>query len=96
MRFNLIKLLKPTYPGQLASTIQKYFEQEKWHVLAQPLAKDQSRLNLLITRSATSKPKLIFNTHLDTVPPYLPPVRHDDGRISGRGSNDAKGMFKLF
>ncbi|KAI6182835.1 Peptidase M20 family and Peptidase M20, dimerization domain-containing protein [Aphelenchoides bicaudatus] len=79
--------------GQLAAAIKKHFEHENWNVLAQPLSKDSSRVNLLITRTANSKPKVIFNTHLDTVPPYLSPVRHENGRISGRGSNDAKGQI---
>jgi len=35
-------------------------------------------------------PKVVFCTHMDTVPPYLPPVEKKD-RFEGRGSNDAKG-----
>jgi acetylornithine deacetylase len=60
-------------------------------VTTQPLESDKQRVNLLIKRSNDAKPKLIFNTHLDTVPPYLPP-KVDGDRIDGRGSNDAKGM----
>lgn len=37
------------------------------------------------------KPELVFCTHMDTVPPYIPPVFHED-RVCGRGSNDAKGQ----
>ena len=37
-------------------------------------------------------PKVIFCTHLDTVPPYIPPQVEDD-RISGRGTCDAKGQI---
>lgn len=37
------------------------------------------------------EPKIIFNSHLDTVPPYIPPTRQDD-IIKGRGSCDAKGQ----
>jgi acetylornithine deacetylase len=36
------------------------------------------------------RPRVILTTHLDTVPPYLPPKRAGD-RITGRGSCDAKG-----
>ena len=37
-------------------------------------------------------PKLIFCTHLDTVPPYIPP-QSDGNRIDGRGTCDAKGQI---
>jgi acetylornithine deacetylase len=35
--------------------------------------------------------RLLFSTHLDTVPPYLPPRRHGD-QLHGRGACDAKGQ----
>ena len=44
-------------------------------------------LNLLF---CWGEPKVVFCTHMDTVPPYLPPVISED-RVSGRGSCDAKG-----
>ena len=37
-------------------------------------------------------PRLLFSTHLDTVPPFLPPRRQGD-RLQGRGSCDAKGQI---
>ena len=37
-------------------------------------------------------PKVIFCTHLDTVPPYIPPV-FDESVVRGRGSCDAKGQI---
>lgn len=36
-------------------------------------------------------PVVVFSTHLDTVPPYVP-LREDDRWIHGRGSCDAKGL----
>lgn len=36
-------------------------------------------------------PALVFSTHLDCVPPYMP-LREDDERLWGRGSCDAKGL----
>lgn len=46
-------------------------------------------------------PKLVFCTHMDTVPPYIPPVfpeGHSSGNaIYGRGSCDAKGqLFAMY
>ena len=41
-------------------------------------------------------PKVIFCTHLDTVPPYIPPM-FEDGVVRGRGSCDAKGqLFSMY
>ena len=37
-------------------------------------------------------PKLIFCTHLDTVPPYIPP-HFEASRVCGRGTCDAKGQI---
>jgi acetylornithine deacetylase len=38
------------------------------------------------------EPRVLFCTHLDTVPPYIPPVADAD-IISGRGTCDAKGQL---
>lgn len=37
-------------------------------------------------------PEVVFCSHLDTVPPYIPPV-FDDESVHGRGSCDAKGQI---
>lgn len=37
-------------------------------------------------------PKVVFCTHLDTVPPYIPPTFLDD-KVEGRGTCDAKGQI---
>jgi acetylornithine deacetylase len=76
--------------GELARVIKDFLESEGWHVVCQSLSNNPERFNLLITSKADSSPKLVFNTHLDTVPPYLSP-KIDKDRINGRGSNDAKG-----
>lgn len=39
-------------------------------------------------------PEIIFCSHFDTVPPFIPPYR-DDKRILGRGSCDAKGQIAV-
>ena len=50
---------------------------------------EPKRHNVLAT---WGKPKLLFSTHLDTVPPFLPPKRSGD-LLSGRGTCDAKGQI---
>ncbi|HVG38925.1 MAG TPA: M20/M25/M40 family metallo-hydrolase, partial [Pyrinomonadaceae bacterium] len=37
-------------------------------------------------------PRVVFSTHLDTVPPFIP-AREDDDYIYGRGACDAKGII---
>ena len=50
-------------------------------------------LNLMLS---WGEPKLVFCTHLDTVPPYIPPT-FDAGTVCGRGSCDAKGqIFSMY
>ncbi len=66
-------------------------------------------LNLLFDWSGTGTPSFVFCTHMDTVPPYIPPAvvdvrkgdvlpdggvaRTDDTMVRGRGSCDAKGQI---
>ncbi|MES2178937.1 MAG: M20/M25/M40 family metallo-hydrolase [Gemmatimonadota bacterium] len=49
----------------------------------------EGRFDLLVTTGAG--PFVTLSTHLDTVPPYIPPTRDGD-RILGRGACDAKGI----
>jgi acetylornithine deacetylase len=50
------------------------------------------RYNVFASRSGNKKPKLLFNSHMDTVPPFLP-ARTDGVKIYGRGSCDAKSLI---
>ncbi|KAH7726199.1 Peptidase dimerization domain containing protein [Aphelenchoides avenae] len=43
-------------------------------------------------RGGNLRPRVLFNTHLDTVPPFIPPSVQGDA-IYGRGANDAKGQI---
>ena len=47
-------------------------------------------LNVLLRWS--ERPRVVFCSHMDTVPPYIPPTFADD-RVLGRGTCDAKGQF---
>ena len=50
-------------------------------------------LNLLFS---WGEPKLVFCTHIDTVPPYIAPI-FDGETVRGRGSCDAKGqIFSMY
>jgi acetylornithine deacetylase len=50
---------------------------------------EPGRHNVLATWGV---PRLLFSTHLDTVPPFLPPRRSGD-LLQGRGTCDAKGQI---
>ena len=56
-------------------------------VVEQPAA--EGRTNVL---ALWGNPKVLFSTHLDTVPPYFPP-RIEGGVLFGRGTCDAKGQI---
>ncbi len=56
-------------------------------VVEQPVA--ERRTNVL---ALWGRPKVLFSTHLDTVPPYLPP-RLEGDVLFGRGTCDAKGQI---
>jgi acetylornithine deacetylase len=50
------------------------------------------RFNVYATWEDHPHPAVVFSTHMDTVPPFIP-SSEDAGRIYGRGSCDAKGII---
>jgi acetylornithine deacetylase len=50
------------------------------------------RFNVYATSPEHPNPTVVFSTHMDTVPPFIP-SSEDAGRIYGRGSCDAKGII---
>lgn len=59
-----------------------------WHVTRQTVTGE--RTNLLASADG-QEPELVFSTHLDCVPPFIP-SRLEDDVLYGRGSCDAKGI----
>ena len=57
-----------------------------WNVTTQEVTR--GRANVWASRTGRG---VTFSTHLDTVPPYIPP-KLEEGRLSGRGACDAKGI----
>src|SRR5271170_585209 len=53
---------------------------------------EENRFNLYATSAEHPHPGVVFSTHMDTVPPFIP-SSEDAGRIYGRGSCDAKGII---
>jgi len=50
------------------------------------------RCNVFAVSPEQSKPTIVFSTHMDTVPPFIP-SSDDATRIYGRGACDAKGII---
>jgi acetylornithine deacetylase len=72
--------------NELAKYIAEKYKPENADVEIQKT--ESGRLNVFFK---WGEPKIIFNSHLDTVPPYVPPIKKDE-IILGRGSCDAKGQ----
>jgi acetylornithine deacetylase len=59
---------------------------------AEKLPVEGARHNILATAPEQPRPAIVFSTHMDTVPPFIP-SSDDTTRIYGRGSCDAKGII---
>jgi acetylornithine deacetylase len=61
---------------------------------AKKIAVEEQRQNVYATDPARPNPEIVFSTHMDTVPPFIP-SSEDEHRIYGRGSCDAKGIIAV-
>jgi acetylornithine deacetylase len=73
--------------GDVIDWVQAFLAGRDWRTTRIPVS--AGRDDLLAT--CGDAPSLTFSTHLDTVPPYIPP-RIDGDRLLGRGACDAKGI----
>ncbi|HTW32837.1 MAG TPA: M20/M25/M40 family metallo-hydrolase [Candidatus Sulfotelmatobacter sp.] len=60
-----------------------------YHTVKMPV--EGNRFNVYATSHEQPNPVVVFSTHIDTVPPFIP-SSEDATRIYGRGSCDAKGI----
>jgi len=83
----LVSLDTPTgAEGAATELVEGLLRRAGYRIVRQPVT--PGRDNLYAFRET---PAVVFSTHLDTVPPYIP-LREDDESIHGRGSCDAKGL----
>ncbi len=68
--------------------LRDYLESLGWNVELQKVSENQN--NVIAWLNDT--PRVWFSTHIDTVPPFIPPTE-DDEKIYGRGACDAKGII---
>jgi acetylornithine deacetylase len=74
--------------GAVGSFVAGHLEDRGYKVERQQIAPD--RFNVLATTGES--PRIVFSTHLDTVPPFIP-SSEDGEHVYGRGSCDAKGII---
>lgn len=94
----LVEIESTTYnEGAVGDFLAAYLAGRGWDVekttVAQPAdsGSDSPRWNVYGGKAGQT-PDLVFSTHMDTVPPYMP-FSEDDDFIYGRGVSDAKGII---
>jgi acetylornithine deacetylase len=73
--------------GRVIDAMADILGSRNWPTLRIPVGNGR---DCLLARSH-SDPDVTLSTHLDTVPPWLPPILNGD-RLAGRGACDAKGI----
>jgi acetylornithine deacetylase len=68
--------------------LRDYLESLGWAVELQPVSEHQNNIIAYLN----DRPRVWFSTHMDTVPPFIPPSE-DGEKIYGRGACDAKGII---
>jgi acetylornithine deacetylase len=72
---------------EVVEWLDRYLAERGWRTTRIPVS--DGRADLFAT--AVDRPIVTLSTHLDTVPPFIPP-RRDSKNLYGRGACDAKGL----
>ena len=75
------------HEGALVDWVENYLAGADWRVRRIPVSPGRDD----VFATAVDAPLVTLSTHLDTVPPFIPP-RLDGDRLWGRGACDAKGI----
>ncbi len=76
--------------GRVADFLHR--ELDRLGYRASKMQVEGERCNVFAISPQQPRPEIVFSTHMDTVPPFIP-SSEDDARIYGRGSCDAKGII---
>ncbi|KAJ0398374.1 hypothetical protein ATCC90586_000711 [Pythium insidiosum] len=82
----------------VGALLEKWLSSRGWKVELQRVppqsdaAVQVDRFNVFASKTGNKAPRLLFNSHMDTVPPFLP-ARTDGQKIYGRGACDAKSLI---
>lgn len=94
----LVEIESTTYhEGPCGDFLAEFLRARGWEVEKMPVpaptdAADGGPRWNVYAGPAGQSPELVFSTHIDTVPPYLP-FREDEEFLYGRGVCDAKGIM---
>jgi acetylornithine deacetylase len=94
----LCEIESTTYhEGAVGDFLAGFLVRRGWHVEKTPVAQPAERADggerwNIYAGTAGETPDLVFSTHLDTVPPYIP-FSEDEDFLYGRGVCDAKGII---
>jgi acetylornithine deacetylase len=80
------------HESAVGETLHRELAALKYQVRRMPVEGD--RFNVLATSPEEPRPAVVFSTHMDTVPPFIP-SSEDRTRVYGRGSCDAKGIIAI-
>jgi acetylornithine deacetylase len=76
--------------GRVADFLHRELSRLGYRASKMPVEGERS--NVFATSPQQARPEVVFSTHMDTVPPFIP-SSEDDTNIYGRGSCDAKGII---
>jgi acetylornithine deacetylase len=94
----LCQIESTTYhEGAVGDFLADFLAQRGWAVEKTPVPQPDESVTAgarwnVYAGTAGETPDLVFSTHLDTVPPYIPPTQ-DSEFLYGRGVSDAKGII---
>jgi acetylornithine deacetylase len=76
------------HEGAVIDVMHALLAARAWRITRIPVSEGRDAL----FATSHDAPLATLSTHLDTVPPYIPPSLDGDGRLRGRGACDAKGI----
>ena len=74
--------------GAVGFFLRDHLQSLGWKVELQSVSENQNNVIAYLNE----RPRVWLSTHMDTVPPFIPPTE-DDEKIYGRGACDAKGII---